>query len=263
MRPWAFKADISAFFDRIPREQLLHDFRKAFRLSSLTPLVAGAINCEVDCSDPFLRRVLADNGIEAGRGLRQGMPLSPILSNFLLRDFDRAFSQRGHALLRYADDLAVFGSSRRECETIRDLTESELAKLKLQLSPEKTEICGPHEPVEFLGMELGLKDGTGTYCLTVSKRQMQKIRESFRSLHDLDFAMSKGLDFARLSRRLDHMKTGYRMAYRVADNFAILDEQLVRWAQNCVLKIFSSIFGVPAVNRLTRRQKAFLMLPEA
>lgn len=162
MRPWAFKADISAFFDRIPREQLFHDFRKAFRLSSLTPLVAGAINCEVDCSDPFLRRVLEDNGIEAGRGLRQGMPLSPILSNFLLRDFDRAFSQRGHALLRYADDLAVFGSSRRECETIRDLTESELAKLKLQLSPEKTEICGPHEPVEFLGMELGLKDGSGT-----------------------------------------------------------------------------------------------------
>lgn len=92
---------------------------------------------------------------------------------------------------------------------------------------------------------------------------MEKIRESFRSLHDLDFAMSKGLDFARLSRRLDHMKTGYRMAYRVADNFAVLDEQLVRWAQNCVLKIFSSMFGVPAVDRLTRRQKAFLMLPES
>jgi hypothetical protein len=217
----------------------------------------------VDCSDPFLRRALEDNGIKPGLGLRQGMPLSPILSNFLLRDFDRVFSHRGYSLVRYADDLVVFAPSRDECQTIRDLAEAELEKLKLQLSPEKTEICAPHEPVEFLGMELGLKGSTSTYCLTVSNRQMEKIRESFRSLHDLDFAMSKGLDFAKLSRRLDQMKTGYRMAYRVADNFPVLDQQLSRWVENCVLKIFSSMFGVPAVSGLKPRQKAFLMLPEA
>ncbi|MGA8596014.1 MAG: reverse transcriptase/maturase family protein [Bryobacteraceae bacterium] len=143
VKPWAFKADIAAFFDRIPREELLHDFKRAFRLSSLTSLVGGAVSCEVDGSDPFLRRILEDNGIKAGRGLRQGMPLSPILSNFLLRDFDRAFAERSHALVRYADDLVVFASSRDECEAIRELTETELAKLKLQLSPEKTEICAP------------------------------------------------------------------------------------------------------------------------
>ena len=191
------------------------------------------------------------------------MPLSPILSNFLLRDFDQAFSQRGYALVRYADDLVVFASSRGECESIRELAETELKKLTLQLSPQKTEIAEPREPVEFLGMELGLKGDTSTYCLIVSKRQMQKIRESFTSLHDLDFAMSKGLDFARLLRRLSNMKTGYRTAYGVADNFAVLDEQLTRWAQNCVLRIFSSMFGVPAVDQLTPRQRAFLMLREA
>jgi RNA-directed DNA polymerase len=261
IKPWAFKADIAAFFDRIPREELLHDFKKMFRLRSLTPLVAGAIKCEVDSSDPFLRRVLDDNGVKAGRGLRQGMPLSPILSNFLLRDFDRAFSERGFELVRYADDLVAFGSSREECEAIRELTEAELAKLKLQLSPEKTEICGPAEPVEFLGMELGLKDGTSTYCLSVSTKQVEKIRESFKALHDLDFAMSKGLDLTKLLRRLDHMKTGYRIAYGVADNFAFLNQQLDQWAQNCVVRIFRSIFGAPAVNKLNPRQKAFLMLP--
>jgi retron-type reverse transcriptase len=263
MKPWAFKADIAAFFDRIPREQLLLDFNKAFRLTSLSSLLAGAINCEVDGSDPFLRRVLEDNGIETGRGLRQGMPLSPILSNFLLRDFDRAFSERGYAVVRYADDFVAFASSRNECEAIKYFAEVELAKLKLQLNPEKTEICAPEEPIEFLGMELGPKDGTSRYCLTVSSRQIEKIKESFRPLHDLDFVMSKGLDLARLSGRLDHMKTGYRIAYGVADNFAVFDEQLDRWAQNCALKIFSSIFGAPAVDRLTLRQKTFLMLPGA
>jgi RNA-directed DNA polymerase len=208
LKPWAFKADIAAFFDRIPREELLRDFNRAFRLSSLTSLVGGAVSCEVDGSDPFLRRILEDNGIKAGLGLRQGMPLSPILSNFLLRDFDRAFAERGHALVRYADDLVVFASSRDECEAIRELTETELAKLKLQLSPEKTEICMPQESVEFLGMELGLKDGTSTYCLTVSTQQMDKIRESFRSLHDLDFAVSKGLDLGKLCRSLIPLRPG-------------------------------------------------------
>jgi retron-type reverse transcriptase len=261
VKPWAFKADIAAFFDRIPREELLHDFNRTFRLSSLTSLVGGAVSCEVDASDPFLRRILEDNGIKVGLGLRQGMPLSPILSNFLLRDFDRAFAERGHALVRYADDLAVFASSRDECEAIRELTETELAKLKLQLSPEKTEICAPQEPVEFLGMELGLKDGTSTYCLTVSMRQIEKIRERFKSLHDLDFVISKGLDLPTLSQRLDHMKTGYRIAYGVADNFDTLNQQLNQWTENCLLKIVSSIFGAPAVNRLTSRQKTFLMLP--
>jgi hypothetical protein len=52
------------------------------------------------------------------------------------------------------------------------------------------------------------------------------------------------------------------MAYRAADNFDVLDEQLGRWTQNCVLKLLSSMFGVAAVNRLTPRQKAFLMLPQ-
>ena len=42
LKPWAFKADIAAFFDRIPREELLRDFNRAFRLSSLTSLVGGA-----------------------------------------------------------------------------------------------------------------------------------------------------------------------------------------------------------------------------
>jgi len=87
-------------------------------------------------------------------------------------------------------------------------------------------------------MELGLKDGTSTYCLTVSTQQMDKIRESFRSLHDLDLAVSKGLDLGKFCRRLDHMNTGYRIAYGVADNFAILSNQLDQWSHNCGLQAF-------------------------
>lgn len=261
LKPWVFKTDISSFFDRIPRNELIDGFRKSFQLKSITHLIEGAIGCEVDDKDPRIRRVLADNGIEKGRGLRQGMPLSPILSNFLLRHFDRAFADHRHDLVRYADDLIVLASSREECCAIKALTIAELFKLGLELSEEKTEICAPHEPVEFLGMELGIKPGTSAYCLTISEKQVRKIREQFTNFHDVDFAIKEDLDLPKLLRRLENMKAGYRAAYRLADNFDAFEQQLDQWMSNCIVKIYSSIFTPNAINRLTKNQKRFLMLP--
>ena len=228
VKPWVFKADITAFFDRINRQDLIESFRKSFQLRSLSSLVEAAIACEVDDSDPRIRRVLSENGIKRGRGLRQGMPLSPILSNFLLRDFDQAFAAAHYDLVRYADDLIILASTREECVAAEVLTRAELSKLGLALSEQKTEILAPDEPAEFLGMELSPKPGTSTYCLMISNQQLAKIREQFTKFHDVDFAVKEGLDLPKLLRRLENMKSGYRTAYRVADNFHALDQQIGR-----------------------------------
>src|SRR5260221_2759161 len=166
LRPWAFKADISAFFDSIQRKDLVDRFDASFKLRSLRPLVRAAIECEVDDTNPTIRRILLENKISKGKGLRQGTPLSPILSNFVLRDFDQAFGQHGYQLVRYADDLVVFSETEEECRRVQELTIVELEKLGLSVSKDKTMICAPPKAVEFLGMELGLKAGSGKYCLT-------------------------------------------------------------------------------------------------
>jgi len=261
-KPWVFKADITAFFDRIDRKDLIANFRKSFQLRSLTPLVEAAVTCEVDDSDPRIRRVLSDNGILRGKGLRQGMPLSPILSNFLLRDFDQAFTAARHDLVRYADDLIILASTREECAAAEALTRVELSKLGLGLNEQKTETWAPDESVEFLGMELGLKPGTPTYRLTISNQQLAKIREQFTKFHDVDFAVKEGLDLPKLLRRLESMRSGYRTAYRVADNFEALDQQLDQWTGNCITKIYTSMFDAKAIAKLTATQRRFLMLPQ-
>jgi len=93
--------------------------------------VKAAIACEVDDSDPRIWRVLSDSGIKRGKGLRQGMPLSPILSNFLLRDFDQAFTAAHSDFVRYADDLIILACTREECAAAEALTRVELSKLGL------------------------------------------------------------------------------------------------------------------------------------
>ncbi len=43
-----------------------------------------------------------------GVGVRQGMPLSPILANLVLSEFDGKIEKSGLKMVRYADDIAIF-----------------------------------------------------------------------------------------------------------------------------------------------------------
>lgn len=53
--------------------------------------------------------VLADGVvIERQEGTPQGGPLSPLLANVLLDEVDKELERRGHAFVRYADDLNIY-----------------------------------------------------------------------------------------------------------------------------------------------------------
>ena len=51
--------------------------------------------------------------IERDEGTPQGGPLSPLLANVLLDEVDKELEQRGHAFVRYADDLNVYVRTQR------------------------------------------------------------------------------------------------------------------------------------------------------
>ncbi len=262
VKPWAFKTDITAFFDRIDRPALIEDLRRTFKLSSLHPLVEGAIRCEVDDHDPRVRRVLHDNEIRRGVGLRQGMPLSPLLSNFVLKSFDAAFAKAGFDMVRYADDLVVLCSSRTECEDVEAFVRDQLAALGHSVSEKKTETRSPDEPIEFLGMELGLKPGGSKYILTISEAQMRAVKASFTNYHDVDFALKDDLTLPKLLHRLANMKSGYRAAYNIAHNFTEFSASLDDWSNNCIRSVYGSIFGGDKIAKLSPKRKQFLQIPD-
>lgn len=135
-RLWVMRADIEAFFDRVPHFPL-------FTLLEEWLLDAQARR--------LLQACVTAVSPEPGRGLAQGAPLSPLLANVYLHRFDAALLQAGHTVIRYADDLAVLCPTRQHAESVLQVSRRLLQELGLSLNAEKSRIVHRDEGFTFLG----------------------------------------------------------------------------------------------------------------
>lgn len=79
------------------------------------------------------------------RGIPQGLPISAMLANLYLLEFDKAVFQKvvkdsGGFYRRYSDDIVVV-CSKEQYEGLMRFVVSEIEKYKLKISASKTEIC--------------------------------------------------------------------------------------------------------------------------
>jgi len=98
------KTDISSFFDNLDRSQLIKDFRETLPFD-IFYLFESIVKC-----DPLIpldyskdRKQLIQS--KSGKGVRQGMPLSPLIASFYLSEFDEWLKRKKYKHVRYADDL--------------------------------------------------------------------------------------------------------------------------------------------------------------
>lgn len=85
------------------------------------------------------------------KGILQGSPMSPVLANLYLTDFDEKFMRSGNKLVRYCDDFVILCQSEQEARKALQTAEIELTKRCLVLHPDKTRILSPTDEFEFLG----------------------------------------------------------------------------------------------------------------
>jgi RNA-directed DNA polymerase len=104
-------------------------------------------------------------------GTIQGGPLSPLLANIYLHQFDKSMVSQGFCLVRYGDDFLILCKSEGRAHHALESARRKLLELRLTLHPEKTRIITFNDEIKFLGY---IFDSEGCY--------EQKKNESLQSL---------------------------------------------------------------------------------
>ncbi|XOI98814.1 reverse transcriptase domain-containing protein [Paenibacillus polymyxa] len=80
-------------------------------------------------------------GAKIEEGSLQGGPLSPLLANIYLNEFDQKMKNRDVNVIRYADDIVVLAKSKRAATRLLEFSRMMLEqKLKLQMHAQKSKV---------------------------------------------------------------------------------------------------------------------------
>ena len=139
---WVIDLDLEKFFDRVCHDKLMARIAERVSDKRMLKLIRA-----------FLTAGVMENGLVSAvdEGTPQGGPLSPLLSNLVLDEFDQELERRGHRFVRYADDSNVYVRSERAGQRVMSsITRFITQRLKLKVNHEKSAIARPAER-KFLG----------------------------------------------------------------------------------------------------------------
>lgn len=139
---WIVDLDIEKYFDTVNHDKLISILRENVKDGETLHLIRS-----------FMRAGIFEKGLVSSnvRGVPQGGPLSPILSNIYLDKFDKELEQRGLHFVRYADDCIILVKSEMSADRVMKSVTSWLErKLFLKVNATKTKVVRPNDS-NFLG----------------------------------------------------------------------------------------------------------------
>jgi RNA-directed DNA polymerase len=234
---------------------------QGLRGSSLESLIFKVIDCEVKTTAEN-REKLRKQNLTAGLGIRQGMPLSPLLANLALAEFDKHVEHRRIGMVRYADDLVLFFRTKEEAEEGRRYIKLLLATFQLSI-PEiengsKTKIVSRSDTLEFLGREIVFLGSTNSFVARVGNKQIGKIKERLTDEFSFKKRSTDGRNLQDTVVDLSKSIAAYLGIYRDAFNYPQLEEELRGSGRAIVAAIFQDLFGYESLRSLTFEGKKFL-----
>jgi RNA-directed DNA polymerase len=258
---WCVKTDIQSFFDKISRPRLKKQITKALRGSSLEALVLKVVDCEAKLTSKN-RDKLRRQGLIPGRGIRQGMPLSPLLANLALSDFDKKIADRKIEMVRYADDIVLFFRNKEDALDVPKYLKLLLATFELSIPDlvdgSKTKIVSRSEPLEFLGREIVHIGAINSFVVRVSQRQIDKIKNKLSR----EFSFSNRLkDESNLQDTIIDLSSSisaYLVIYKDTYNYGSLEGELKGLRRSMITSIFKDLFGNECLLTLSPEGMKFL-----
>jgi RNA-directed DNA polymerase len=223
----AVSADIAACFDELDHRLILDDLRELIadpRLIALFQLLLAQVGS--GRAGWWRRRPV---------GVLQGSPLSPVIANWNLARFDRAW--RGlHGerapLFRYADDLLVLARDEATAARLRRPLEHCLRRAnRLALAADKTRVGALDGGIPLLGLLLRrhLDPYTGRQEVRIFV-DPDRFRDVFAEVDQwvdrLDAGVPLGRQFKRFNQRLRGWFESYQYTHDAAQAFESVDAHL-------------------------------------
>src|SRR5580692_878397 len=211
---WVVDLDLEKFFDRANHDKLMGQIAKRVEDKRLRKLIRAFLNAGV------MENGLVSPSVE---GTPQGGPLSPLLSNLVLDEFDRELERRGHRFVRYADDSNIYVRSERAGQRVMEsITQFITQELKLKVNEAKSAVARPQER-KFLGFSFAA--GPEVKRVIAPKavdRFKQRIREITRR--------AKGVSMETTMEELAQYMRGWRSYFGFCETPEVLIG-LTRWVR--------------------------------
>lgn len=209
---WVVDLDLEKFFDRVNHDVLMSRIAKRVSDKRVLSLIRGFLNAGV--MEAGLVRPVTE-------GTPQGGPLSPLLSNLLLDDFDKELEKRGLKFVRYADDSNIYVKSERAGNRVMaGVTHWLSRKLKLKVNVKKSAVAHP-ETRKFLGYSY--RRGRKVWCV-VSPESVKRFKTRIRELT----GRNTGRSLEQLILPLKRYLTGWKSYYGL-NEWPRLMRDLSRW----------------------------------
>jgi len=213
--------DLKGFFDEVDHCHLLQLLYRKIKCQETLRLIRK-----------WLRAPILINGklVKRRKGVPQGSPLSPLLSNIMLHELDRWLEKKGLRYVRYADDFSIYTKTKATArKTGNDVYKFLRDKLKLSINREKS---GIRRPVNFTTLGFGfvpsyVKGEKGKYQLVVSDKSWKKLKQKLKRITRKTTPMS----FYERIQKLNEIQRGWVNNYRMASIYNKLNE-IDGWIRN-------------------------------
>lgn len=168
---WVVDIDLEKFFDKVNHDILMARVARKVKDKKILLLIRK-----------YLQAGVLENGLihASEEGTPQGGPLSPLLSNIMLDDFDKELEKRGLRFARYADDCNIYVKTEIAGQRVmKSVTKFLTSKLKLKVNEQKSAVARPWDR-KSLGFTFTKGKEPGR--IAVHESRIKRLKDKIRGL---------------------------------------------------------------------------------
>lgn len=215
--------DLEKYFDTVNHSRLIQILSETIKDGRVISLIHKYLNAGVVVRHKFE---------ETAKGVTQGGPLSPLLSNIYLNEFDKEMEKRGNRFVRYADDCVLLFKSERSAKRVKETVTRYLEeKLYVRVNQEKTTV-GYITDIKYLGFGFYIEK-SGNVRTTVHKKSEKKMKKKLKEITKRNRAISS----QQLGQEIKIFITGWVNYYKIGD-MKIFLKRIDQWLRRRIRMIY-------------------------